>query len=316
MISIIIPIYNIADCVHYSIESVLNQTYSDFELILVNDGSTDNSLEIVSKYAINNKKVKLVDKKNGGLSSARNAGIDIAIGEYILFLDGDDYYHPMTLEILNQIRLDNDNPDFIQFAYSEVTDYNYTFTNISNVKSELITDKYLMYDRLLFLGGIGASACTKLIKRELVKDIRFKEGIIHEDEFFTTRLINISQRVVYTDINLYQYVVRQNSIVHQKFSQKKLDSIVVIEDRIQLLKDLGYDDLVLRNYERLFNICIILYYSAKDAKNKTATQFIKNIIKKIVRIKKLKLSGIPQLVYRYPFSLSLLYKIRKIKKLL
>lgn len=283
MISVIIPIYNIESELHHSVDSVISQLNDNWELILVDDGSSDMSGSICDSYS-SHKKVKIIHKTNGGLSSARNAGIKAASGEYLLFLDGDDYLRPGSIAMLNTIvsQIGN-NFDFIQYEYSEVLDYsNHNQVNMPT-EIEIVTDKRTMFERKLKLGGIGASACTKLINRTALGDLKFKEGIIHEDELFTTKMINQAKKAIYINSDPYMYVSRAGSIITSRYSHKKLDIINVLNEQIDILTTNQFFDLADIVKAKLFTALCSLYVKARMAGNKTDALFIKSQAEQINR---------------------------------
>lgn len=291
-ISVIIPAYNIKDCLSHSIDSVLRQrTDSEIEVVIVDDGSTDGTAQECDNYT-NIPNVKIVHKQNGGLSSARNAGIEASSGDWLMFLDGDDYLATGALAHLSYLINQLEKPvDFIQFRYCEVSDYQYKST-ISPVSYEIITDKYEIFCRKIALGGIGGSACTKLINRQLLADLRFKEGILHEDEQFTARLIdNIKVGVLYTDAELYHYVMRQGSIIKSRFTKEKLDIISVLEEQISILKRNDFDDLAEIVSSRLFVGLCLLYVSSREVCDKGAYRYIKKTATKYSKQLNGKLKG-------------------------
>ena len=198
-ISIIVPIYNVEKYLTNCIDSILNQTFKDFELILVNDGSTDNSFEICKHYKDIDDRICIIDKKNGGLSSARNAGLDIAKGEYIGFVDSDDYIHPQMYELLyNQII--KNKADISMCEFKKVSEFNKKELSdkvILNQEVEILNNKEAVFK----LGENGSVtyviACNKLYKKSLFNNIKFKEGIIHEDEYIIHRLLYQVKTLVY-----------------------------------------------------------------------------------------------------------------------
>ena len=277
MVSVIIPVYNIKDYISNSVISVMNQTFKDIEIILVDDGSTDGCCEICDEYAGKDKRIKVIHKQNGGLSSARNAGLDIANGEYILFIDGDDYIALNSIEYLVHIQKETD-ADIIQFEYEETKEISFHKHIEFNEQYELIKDKKIFYERLYQFGGVIASACTKLYKKELFDTLRFKEGILHEDEYFVTRLFSLVQSIAYINEKLYYYVMRDDSIIRSEFSIKKLDYFLVRKDRIEILKELNYPDLLDIEYERYFSGLMNFYCKSIASRNKEGCKEIIKLI--------------------------------------
>lgn len=263
MISIIIPVYNVEPYLRYSIDSVLAQDYRNFEIILVDDGSTDGSGAICDKYALECGVISVIHKKNGGLSSARNAGLDVAKGDYIMFLDSDDYLHPKALSVLSRVAKRYETFDYIQFLYNEVSTYHTSFDNIDKVESVITTSKAELFYKLFKLGGVGASACTKLYRKEVFDILKFKEGIIHEDELFTTCLIDSAQAAVFADVALYMYFIRPGSIITSKYTHKKLDIIGVRNYQTDVLNKNDLPELAMLSRSKLFTSLCSLYVDAR-----------------------------------------------------
>ena len=219
-ISVIVPIYNVELYLKKCIDSILNQTYSNLEIILVDDGSTDSSGEICDTYA-NKKNVVIIHKKNGGLSSARNAGLDVATGKYISFIDSDDYIEPDMYEKMISVieKTDKDiaccgrivnvygSHENVEFTVPEIKEY---------TKTEAIR-------QVLLLGEIDVSACDKIYKKELFNKIRYPEGKISEDAAIIMELLNQSNGVVHAAEPFYHYVLRKRSISKSSYSVKNLD---------------------------------------------------------------------------------------------
>lgn len=317
--SIIIPIYNVEQYVCKAIESSINQTEKEIEIVLVDDGSTDNSLKICEHYAKQDNRIQIVHKENGGLSSARNAGVNVSIGEFILFLDGDDYLNLHAVERLLQVM--NDYPcDFIQFRYKEVQ-VGEKINEVWHCKgiSHANTPKEI-YMKLYELGGIGASGCTKFYKRELLEKIPF-ESVQHEDEMWCTRAFQYPLTVTYIQDELYYYVMREGSIVHSWFNKKKLDVFKVAEERVVVLNKLNLSELLHFEYERMFISILRLYCEAKYSKDKAGVKIIKEKFKdsrkQILKLSNItgKLKIILKIMYWFPDSIYLYYIWTTIQKI-
>lgn len=262
--TIIIPIYNVKNYLSRTVGSVINQTFREIEIILVDDGSIDGSSQMCDEFAKTDKRVQVIHKENGGLSSARNAGIMAAKSEYVMFLDGDDYLRADAIERLNEV-INRYPSDFIQFQYKEVIDGQEI--DDDNDTSEIFrahTSREL-FESLYKLGGVAASGATKLIKRELALEIPF-EDVQHEDEMWCTRAFQNNLTVTYIPDKLYYYVMRDNSIIHSKFNRRKLDIFKVCDERIKTLKKLGLNDLLSNEYTKLFFAIVRIYSDAKNAK--------------------------------------------------
>lgn len=280
-ISVIIPVYNVGELLRKSVGSVMDQIGENAEIIIVDDGSTDDSGRICDEY-LNIPNVSVIHKTNGGLSSARNAGIDHAHGDYLLFLDSDDYLLPGSIDLLSTLLKQTGKCDFIQFRYEEVSDYSNKSTAGTVSDFVEIRDRCQMFERKYALGGIGASACTKLISRDVFRSLRFKEGIIHEDEQFTIHLIDRAQRALYISNALYMYVQRPGSIITSGFSQKRLDIIAVLEEQMAVLSSYGYDHLVALVRNNLFTALCIMYVQARRADMSESVKTIRDHAKSIV----------------------------------
>lgn len=221
-VSVIIPVYNMEEYLDDCIQSVLKNTLKDIEIICVNDGSTDSSPEILKNYAEKDSRIVIVDKENGGLSSSRNAGMKVASGEYILFLDSDDYIDSGALEYLY---CESKADDLDQLFFSAVSFFkNENLEHRFDAYSDYYTRKYdysgIMTGRKLFCkmsehAEFKPSACLQLIRREFLEKngLSFLEGVIFEDNLFTIQCLSFSQRVRYANICLYFRRVREDSIV-------------------------------------------------------------------------------------------------------
>ena len=247
-ISIIVPVYNVENYLKNCIDSILTQTFKDFELILVNDGSTDNSLSICESYKAIDNRIKIVNKKNGGLSSARNAGLDIAAGEYIGFVDSDDYIHPQMYEILYNEIIKN-KADISMCDFEKVYEFDKKLLESSFIlcdEIDILNNKEALYE----LGGKNGVtyvvAWNKLYKRELFKDVKFKEGIIHEDEYIIHRLLYQVNKLVYIKEKLHFYLQREGSIMDKKLSIDASDYLLACADRIIFFDEKNLIDLKVR----------------------------------------------------------------------
>lgn len=211
IVSIIVPIYNVEDYVEKCIDSILSQTYDNMEIILVNDGSTDNSRNLINKY-IKDTRCKIIDKENGGLSSARNAGIKVATGKYLYFIDSDDYILPNTIEKLVNV-MEKENSDFCCFGIVFFNNNYKRFINTGFNVPYIIGNENIMEDALLGK-RIKNTAWSKFFNTNFIKqhNLYFYEGIINEDYLFTIQCCIYSNKVSFLDENLYMAYIRENSI--------------------------------------------------------------------------------------------------------
>lgn len=231
MISVIVPVYNVKSYLKKCIESILNQTYSNLEIILVDDGSTDGSNEVCKYFERLDSRIRLIEKENGGLSSARNAGLEVAKGDYISFIDSDDWIEKDFIENLLFL-LEKYNADISQCSF--VRDNGTRAPKIyKDTTSKVISGKEALknlYNRRTYLNTVVM--WNKLYKKKIFEKMRFEEGIINEDEAIIHEILYSLNRVVINSSTLYHYYVRSNSIMQSEFSLKKLDSIYVYEKRI------------------------------------------------------------------------------------
>lgn len=263
LISIIIPIYKVEQYLAECMESVLGQSYTKLEIILVDDGSPDACPALCDEYAEKDKRVKVIHKKNGGLSDARNAGLEIATGEYIAFVDSDDVIHKdyvrLLYEAIKDANADISACDLMEFQDGTKTP-NFTY-EIEDVKC----NQYLPEEALgeLIRGtGFRAIACNKMYKQSMLSDEVFEVGRYHEDEFFTYRMIDKAKSLTFVGAKLYYYRQRNGSIM-AGFSLKHLDSLDAYLDRIALFKN-KYPTLYKRDKISFCIACVNFYCCAKN----------------------------------------------------
>lgn len=221
LISIIIPVYNVEKYLAKNIESVIRQTYRNIEVILINDGSTDNSGKICDEYAKIDKRIKVIHKSNGGLSDARNVGIDVANGQFITFCDSDDYLKESYIEYLYEL-IKKDKCKMSICSYCILTE-NEKMIDCGKGYNEGILTTEQALSRMLCDEGFSVSACAKLYAKELFDDVRYPVGKLCEDNGTTYKLIKKCKLISYGNISQYIYIKRSGSIMNSKFNMKKLD---------------------------------------------------------------------------------------------
>lgn len=261
-ISIIIPVYNAEKYLRKCIESILSQSFNDFELILVNDGSSDNSLDICKEYSKNDGRVRIICKENGGAASARNEGLNIAKGDYIAFIDADDFINKDMYKILYNMAIKNDADLVIceylnieedeEKKYDEINNMNYYEKQYDN--TECLN---LIYsDRNISM----IVPWNKLYKKNIFENIRYPEGRICEDEFIAHRILHKCEKILYTNRCLYYYVQSSNSVMRKPFNRKRLDSVYAFQDRMYFYKKLGEKNLIYKSQITYYNNLFILYF--------------------------------------------------------
>ena len=216
MISVIVPIYNVENYLQKCIDSIINQTYKNLEIILVDDGSPDNCGRMCDVYALKDDRIKIIHKNNGGLSDARNVGLDAAAGDYIGFIDSDDSIHREFYEVLINL-IFKYNADIAQCGFLRV---NEDAVNNFNEDKPYADEKITLMSNCEALDNLynenyvnTVIVCNKLYKRELFEDTRFPKGKTQEDEFTTYKLLFSAKKVVSTSRQMYYYMKRTGSIM-------------------------------------------------------------------------------------------------------
>lgn len=233
-ISIIVPVYNVEKYLQRCVDSILNQDFQDFELILVDDGSTDCCLQICEEYREKDDRVVVLHKENGGLSSARNAGLNIARGEYIGFVDSDDWIEIGTFHNLYQFGLKN-NLDIIIFGMQLVNELGIKKKYCSVEKNQLYDRETAFYEMVCNV-RFREEACNKFYKKELFTNIQYPVGRIHEDTFTTYRLMEKADRIGYYKGIFYNYFQRSNSIMGNAKVSYNIDRIESIQEVMECVK--------------------------------------------------------------------------------
>lgn len=238
-LSVIVPIYKVEHYLVKCVDSLLNQDLSleEYEIILVDDGSPDRCGEICDEYAAKFANIKVVHRANGGLSVARNSGIESAQGKYVQFIDSDDYLESNVLNTL-VAKMETDNLDILRFNYQNVNE-RYEVFNPNKDGKRYVDYRDEVCDGLVFLThrlGPGCYAWQFIIKRELLDGCRFKEGVYFEDTEWTPRLLLKARRVTSTELLVYNYLMRQGSItqsVDEKKKRKVLNDKFLLIDSLQ-----------------------------------------------------------------------------------
>lgn len=233
--SFVVPVYNTSKYLKRCIDSLINQSYENFEIILVNDGSTDNSLDILKEYKKKDKRIKIINQKNQGLSMARNNGVKKTTADYILFVDSDDYIDLNTLEELEKVKT---NPDLIRFQIVEEKEENQKAINetgFSSLKGDLAFAEIVKYK-------YRETAVTYAYKREfyLKHKFEFEKGKYHEDFGLVPYIIMLAESVVSIDRALYYYVDNLASIMNTKTKdvmyKKYLDTYIQYKQNVERIE--------------------------------------------------------------------------------
>lgn len=236
-ISVIVPVFQVKDYLEGCIISILKQTYKNIELILVDDGSTDGSGLICDQFAHKDERILVLHKENGGLSSARNAGLDHANGDYIAFVDSDDWVDLDYIRKMYEVCRLHD-CDVCQCGIYDAINDDMEIRDSGGVPS-IYTPLEFAYAEMSLLSWDCVVCWNKLYKSELFKGIRFPEGKIHEDEYTTYKVLNRANRIALLPTRLYYYRRRPESIVSKKYSYKRLDARDAYIEREDFYHDLG-----------------------------------------------------------------------------
>lgn len=248
LISVVVPVYNVEKYLRKCLDSILNQSFEEFELLLINDGSTDRSGEICEEYAAVDNRIVCVNQENRGLGGARNKGIEIARGKYILFIDSDDYIDKNMLKQL--------------FGNIEMSKADVASCGIYNVYQQKCIPQYDKIERflcpseqafgLLLVGAkIPGSSCNKLFRSDIFKNIRFPEGVLYEDVAFHTELMQKIKNVYVDTTPLYYYVHREESITTRAFDSAAMMFIHAYEENLRVVEE-KYPDILTEARFKLF----------------------------------------------------------------
>lgn len=228
-VSIVVPVYNVEDYLKYCVDSLINQSYKNIEIILVDDGSTDDSGRICDEYAQEDDRVRVLHIENGGLSNARNTGVNVASAEWVIFIDSDDYYDRRTVEYLVQLQKKYA-VDLVATSVIEVRDFQSDdFIGLLTDIDSLKLDRYTALKEMFYGNIVGTHPGGKLYKKEILMKFPFPKGMIYEDLAVSFEHIGACNEIAVGYINLYKYYRRPGSIVNSSYSDKFLDFYKAIE---------------------------------------------------------------------------------------
>ena len=268
LISVIVPIYNVEDYLTKCLDSIVSQTYDNFEVILVDDGSTDQCPRMCDEYKERNSRFKVIHKSNGGVSSARNKGLDIAEGEYVLFVDSDDWLEPNMLEVLASTATETDADIVVCEHYNNTynTETRSTISRNTYEKKVLVDNDDIFMHILAPSPRIRFEVWNKLYKREIIGKTRFKEGQIYEDVSFQKEIFERVKKLVHIDCALYNYrTVRPGNTV-SSFDKKRLCKLNDLDEYIKTFKQKGRTDIARIYQEYAAESVIDLYRTAVKKK--------------------------------------------------
>lgn len=290
LISVVVPVYNVEKFLPKCVESLLAQTWKNLEIILVDDGSPDNSWEVIQEYARRDSRVKPLRQKNGGLSAARNAGVDAAKGEYIGFLDGDDYLAPETYELLYGAMQKYD-AQIALCSFEYVDESGKVLpTNSPMTREEVLTREEAMNRLIGDKNWYYVTAPNRLYRRELFDKVRFPLGKIHEDEYTAHLFYWQCERVAVVPRNLYYYVQHGTGIMGRPSVRKTMNYVDAVLGRMEFAAEHGLTRLAFSSCNGALGRLVVLRYTdvcdepEKDAACEQMFQQVRPRVRQLLRL--------------------------------
>ena len=277
LISVIVPIYNVEKYLARCVDSIVNQTYKNLEIILVDDGSSDRCPQMCDDYAEKDSRIKVVHKKNGGLSDARNAGMAVATGEYISFIDSDDYVSDDFFECLLDV-MNKENSDIAECSVVKFYEDN-RFDEFSDDLSVKTYDTQDAMSALIAENPFHQHVWNKLYKTELVKDIPYAVGKLNEDEFWTYQIFGRANKVARLNKTMYYYFQRSSSIMGVGYNIRRLDALEGKANRQKYIEN-NFPDLSTQAKIDLYGSCMFAYQSVLKFMSGAGKKKAISIIKK------------------------------------
>lgn len=257
LVSIIIPVYNVEKYLHKCVDSVLGQTYTNIEVYLIDDGSTDSSGGICDEYLKKDNRIKVIHKENGGQGSARNMALDVCKGEYIAFVDSDDYIKSDMIEIMVSEMLKTSS----ELAICGIAvDTGIRFVENSGYTEERVLETYSLMKDYVSTPNIHTGPCNKVYCKKLFDSIRFPNFRAHEDAFIMHKILGQCSRAVHVGKCLYVQFIRDGSTEQSAFSEKKLKLLDCADDLADYYKNNFPDLYYLVAYKKVNDIAVLMYY--------------------------------------------------------
>ena len=275
-LSVVVPIYNVEKYLKQCLNSLINQTLSNIEIILVNDGSTDNSEAICQSYAERDSRIKLFSKTNGGISDARNFGLQKVTSPIVGFVDSDDYVDIDMFQKLIDLK-ERSNAEIAVGGVKMATNDGDVYM-VRAVKNEVIVDRHDAMEELLKSKRITNSVCNKIFDTKLFNNIAFPVGKVYEDEFVTYKLFDLANKIVMTNKVFYYYRFNLTSITHKTFSEHEFDRIEASEIKVAYIEKM-YPDLIRYAEQYLVYDCVMSLSKMKKYKT-SYNQFTRDNIRK------------------------------------
>lgn len=291
-ISIIVPVYKAQAYLHNCIDSILSQTYQNFELILVDDGSPDSCGTICEEYAAKDSRVHVIHQDNQGQAAARNHALEIAQGRWICFVDSDDMIHPQMLQMLYRAVEESGAPismcqmwEAPEFPETFAASYNLQYETLSMDEKTLVR----LHDEDAYPSWV---ACAKLIRKDIVQTHLFVEGRVYEDNEAVCHWVYAAEMIARIPFALYFYRTNPDSTTKSQFSLKKLDYLWALEEIIRFYSSIGYPDLQERFVERYVEASAGCFYGARctldrpDVARKIESSFWRFLLQQRLHLKK------------------------------
>lgn len=252
-ISIIVPIYNNEKYCSKCIKSIVDQTYRNIEILIIDDGSTDNSLKICKEYAQKDNRIKVIHKENGGLSTARNLGLDNVTGEYIAFIDSDDYIHPKMIERLHSALISTKaDISVCNLKYVDEDGKKIKYYPNHIIKNEILDRNTVFVKSLEDFGYYYTIVWNKLYKKRLWSQYRFPIAKFHEDDFCFHHILEQCNKICCVEECFYYYVQHKGSIMAEPSIQKNLDAIEAMLDRLIYYKENNITPCIVKQDQNCF----------------------------------------------------------------
>lgn len=276
-ISVIVPVYNSGKFLHRCVDSILSQTYPEFELFLVDDGSTDDSPEICDAYAAGDSRVHVIHQPNQGQSVARNNAIDRMTGDWVLFVDSDDWIHRESLERLYNAAMEHNTKISIA-GYAETTGAEPEILP-EQLRPEIWTPKDFYIQRYIH----ATLPVMKLIHRDALGELRFPVGKYIDDEYIVYRILFTQERLAVIPAPFYAYYVNTASLTKRPWNPGLLDAWQAFEEQIVFFEKLGDKDLIYRRYREYLENALANYESAGQAEQTPQILAVRKYMKKHIR---------------------------------
>jgi len=277
LLSIIVPVYNVERYLPKCLDSILAQTFTEFEVIAVDDGSPDDCGQILDEYAKKDEKIIVVHKENGGVSSARNAGLDVAQGEYIGFVDPDDYIENDMYEFLYNEAIAGDY-DIVQCNYAQVDKDGNVVHRLDHIKNREFADTNELLCAF-FENDIRSCAWNKIFRREVIKDVRFMSELrVAEDKLFVHNCLRCAKKVKITDKYCYYYVVSNSSVIHSAINEKLFDNLKVLDILYDTYKNNEYVKKSFLDHSAALNLDLTFKVLASQSFEDKVPELIKRVL--------------------------------------